>query len=102
MLQQQDRELDVGRALRRGIAANEIVPYYQPKASLVQSGWVIDGVEALARWQHPRLGIVMPRRVHAARRATGLIGDLTNSDAERGAAAGARVATSRACASRAP
>ncbi len=73
----QSSELDTDD-LRRGIANNEFVPYYQPKASLVQGGWIIDGVEALARWQHPRLGLVMPHEFIPLAEQTGLIGDLTN------------------------
>jgi len=65
--------------LRRGIAAGEIVPYYQPKASLTDRGWIIDGVEALARWQHPRLGVVMPDEFVPLAERSGAIGDLTNS-----------------------
>jgi EAL domain-containing protein (putative c-di-GMP-specific phosphodiesterase class I)/CheY-like chemotaxis protein len=64
--------------LRRGLAAGELVPYYQPKATLTQTGWIIDGVEALARWQHPRLGLVMPDEFVPLAERTGLIGDLTN------------------------
>ena len=74
----QNPELDADD-LRRGIASGELVPYYQPKASLVQSGWIIDGVEALARWQHPRLGLVMPHEFIPLAEQTGLIGDLTNA-----------------------
>ncbi|HEY7672147.1 MAG TPA: EAL domain-containing response regulator [Gammaproteobacteria bacterium] len=65
--------------LRRGVATGEFVPYYQPKATLVQNGWVIDGVEALARWQHPRLGVVMPNEFIPLAEQTGLIGDLTDT-----------------------
>jgi EAL domain-containing protein (putative c-di-GMP-specific phosphodiesterase class I)/CheY-like chemotaxis protein len=65
--------------LRRGIAAGEIVPYYQPKASLTERGWIIDGVEALARWQHPRLGLVMPDEFVPLAERSGAIGELTNS-----------------------
>ena len=74
----QDPEVDAAD-LRRGLAAGEFVPYYQPKATLVQNGWVIDGVEALARWQHPRLGLVMPDEFIPLAERTGLIGDLTNT-----------------------
>ncbi|HJR71073.1 MAG TPA: EAL domain-containing response regulator [Gammaproteobacteria bacterium] len=65
--------------LRRGIASGELVPYYQPKASLVQNGWVVDGVEALARWQHPRLGLVMPNEFIPLAEQSGLIGELTDA-----------------------
>jgi EAL domain-containing protein (putative c-di-GMP-specific phosphodiesterase class I) len=65
--------------LRRGIASGEIVPYYQPKASLVQNGWIVDGVEALARWQHPRLGLVMPNEFIPLAEQSGVIGELTDA-----------------------
>jgi EAL domain-containing protein (putative c-di-GMP-specific phosphodiesterase class I) len=74
----QSSELDADD-LRRGIAAGEFVPYYQPKVSLVQSGWIVDGVEALARWQHPRLGLVMPNEFIPLAEQTGLIADLTST-----------------------
>jgi EAL domain-containing protein (putative c-di-GMP-specific phosphodiesterase class I) len=73
----EDPEVNV-TDLRLGLARGEFVPYYQPKASLVQNGWVIDGVEALARWQHPRLGLVMPDEFIPLAERTGLIGDLTS------------------------
>jgi EAL domain-containing protein (putative c-di-GMP-specific phosphodiesterase class I)/CheY-like chemotaxis protein len=73
----QDRELSAAD-LRRGIAAGEIIPYYQPKASRTDQGWVIDGVEALARWQHPRLGVVMPDEFVPLAERSGSIADLTS------------------------
>jgi EAL domain-containing protein (putative c-di-GMP-specific phosphodiesterase class I)/CheY-like chemotaxis protein len=76
--QKEERVLDATE-LKRGLAAGEIVPYYQPKASLTARGWIIDGVEALARWQHPRLGIVMPDEFVPLAERSGVIGDLTNS-----------------------
>jgi EAL domain-containing protein (putative c-di-GMP-specific phosphodiesterase class I)/CheY-like chemotaxis protein len=74
----QKRTLDA-EDLRRGIAAGEIVPYYQPKASLTERGWIVDGVEALARWQHPQLGVVMPDEFVPLAERTGSIGELTSS-----------------------
>jgi EAL domain-containing protein (putative c-di-GMP-specific phosphodiesterase class I)/CheY-like chemotaxis protein len=74
----QDRELSAAD-LRRGIAAGEIIPYYQPKATRTNDGWIIDGVEALARWQHPRLGVVMPDEFVPLAERSGAIGDLTSS-----------------------
>jgi EAL domain-containing protein (putative c-di-GMP-specific phosphodiesterase class I) len=46
--------------LRDAIERREIVLYYQPKVDL-SSGTVI-GVEALARWRHPRLGVLEPAK----------------------------------------
>jgi EAL domain-containing protein (putative c-di-GMP-specific phosphodiesterase class I)/ActR/RegA family two-component response regulator len=77
-MRHEDPQLDADD-VRRGLAKGEFVPYYQPKASLVQSGWIIDGVEALARWQHPRLGLVMPHEFIPLAEQTGLIGDLTSA-----------------------
>ena len=65
--------------LRRGIKSREFVPYYQPKVSLVDGGWVVDGVEALARWQHPSCGLVMPTRFIPLAERTGLIAELTST-----------------------
>lgn len=48
------RSAQVWRAMRRG----EIVLYYQPKV-LIGSD-VLQGVEALARWEHPRRGTLAP------------------------------------------
>jgi EAL domain-containing protein (putative c-di-GMP-specific phosphodiesterase class I)/CheY-like chemotaxis protein len=63
--------------LRRGITCGEFVPYYQPKASLTKGGWIVDGVEALARWRHPRRGLVMPSEFIPLAEQTGLIDELT-------------------------
>jgi EAL domain-containing protein (putative c-di-GMP-specific phosphodiesterase class I) len=74
-----DSELDVAD-LVRGLAANEVIAYYQPKASLKDKrGWVVDGVEALARWQHPRLGVVMPDEFIPLAERSGVISDLTSA-----------------------
>jgi EAL domain-containing protein (putative c-di-GMP-specific phosphodiesterase class I)/CheY-like chemotaxis protein len=64
--------------LRRGIAGGEFTPHYQPKVSREAGGWVVDGVEVLARWQHPRLGLVMPNRFIPLAERTGIIADLTS------------------------
>jgi EAL domain-containing protein (putative c-di-GMP-specific phosphodiesterase class I)/CheY-like chemotaxis protein len=77
-LLQRSARIDVGE-LRRGIAGGEIVPYYQPKISRTKSGWTVDGVEALARWQHPRLGLVMPNELIPLAEQAGLTADLTST-----------------------
>jgi EAL domain-containing protein (putative c-di-GMP-specific phosphodiesterase class I)/CheY-like chemotaxis protein len=63
--------------LRRGIGSGELVPYYQPKATRTAGGWVVDGVEALARWHHPRRGLVMPNEFIPLAEQTSLIAELT-------------------------
>ena len=65
--------------LRRGLAGGEFTPHYQPKVSRQAGGWVVDGVEVLARWQHPRLGLVMPNRFIPLAERTGIIADLTST-----------------------
>ncbi|MGZ7457692.1 EAL domain-containing response regulator [Pseudomonas sp. Ma2-10] len=44
--------------MRRAIAANEFRAYFQPKYNMVTGK--IGGVEVLARWQHPSLGVLPP------------------------------------------
>jgi c-di-GMP-specific phosphodiesterase len=44
--------------LRGAIGRGEIVPFYQPVVRL--STGAISGFEALARWRHPRRGVIMP------------------------------------------
>ncbi len=45
---------DLGRA----IEGDELVLHYQPKVRLPGMQWC--GIEALARWQHPQLGLLYP------------------------------------------
>ena len=45
-------------ALRRAIAQDELVLYYQPRISLVTG--TIASVEALVRWNHPTHGFILP------------------------------------------
>ena len=62
-------------ALRAGIDRGEIVIHYQPQIS-VNSGDV-HGVEALARWNHPTLGLVSPDQFIPLAEQHGLIHKLT-------------------------
>jgi EAL domain-containing protein (putative c-di-GMP-specific phosphodiesterase class I)/CheY-like chemotaxis protein len=77
-LLQQSARIDA-EDLRRGMAGGEIVPYYQPKVSRAKRGWIVDGVEALARWEHPSLGLVMPNELIPLAEQAGLIADLTST-----------------------
>ena len=52
------RRMEVELDLKRAIERNEIVVYYQPIFDL-PSGEVA-GVEALARWNHPERGLILP------------------------------------------
>jgi predicted signal transduction protein with EAL and GGDEF domain len=63
--------------LRRGIEDGEIVLEYQPKFPL--AGVRPQGVEALARWQHPTLGQVGPDGFIPLAEHTGLMAALTEA-----------------------
>jgi EAL domain-containing protein (putative c-di-GMP-specific phosphodiesterase class I) len=57
--------------LRRAVAERQFVLYYQPLIEL--AGGRIIGVEALIRWQHPELGIILPDSFIPVAEDTGLI-----------------------------
>jgi len=61
--------------LRAAIANGELINYYQPKVALA-TGEVI-GVETLARWRHPRDGMVFPDQFIDLAEQHGLIDALT-------------------------
>jgi diguanylate cyclase (GGDEF)-like protein len=70
----QAREL-VRKELRSGLAIGSIIPYYQPIVQLADRQ--IIGFEALARWQHPRDGILLPAKFIQAAEESGLLPDLS-------------------------
>jgi diguanylate cyclase (GGDEF)-like protein/PAS domain S-box-containing protein len=57
--------------LRRALDNQEIVAYYQPILS-AKTGKIV-GVEALARWNHPTKGLVLPAEFISLAESTGLI-----------------------------
>jgi diguanylate cyclase (GGDEF)-like protein len=61
--------------LQAGLANGELTLWYQPQLDLV-TGRII-GLEALIRWNHPRLGIVTPDHFMALAEHTDLMGPLT-------------------------
>jgi EAL domain-containing protein (putative c-di-GMP-specific phosphodiesterase class I)/ActR/RegA family two-component response regulator len=66
------------RDLARALDEGELLVFYQPKASRVSPRcWIIEGVEALARWQHPVHGFVSPARFIPLAEQNGLIRKLT-------------------------
>jgi diguanylate cyclase (GGDEF)-like protein len=52
------RRVVLARELQEAVAGDQIVPFYQPKICL-STGAVV-GFEALARWRHPRQGVLTP------------------------------------------
>ena len=61
----------LANSLHRALDRHEIRAFYQPLVSL-QTGKIV-GAEALARWQHPDLGIIMPNKFIPVAEQTGLI-----------------------------
>jgi diguanylate cyclase (GGDEF)-like protein len=68
---QSSEYMALANSLHRAIDRNEIRVFYQPLVDL-QSGQIV-GAEALARWQHPDLGIIMPSKFIPVVEQTGLI-----------------------------
>ena len=64
--------------LEAALDASEIQVHYQPKATRVAPHrWIVEGVEALARWHHPSLGSISPARFIPLAEKNGLIRRLT-------------------------
>lgn len=61
--------------LRRAIAEQELQHYYQPQVDL-RTGKV-RCVEALLRWRHPRLGVLLPANFLPVAEESGLIHDIS-------------------------
>jgi len=76
--------LEIEHDIRVGIKRGEFIPYFQPQID-AKSGR-ITGFEALARWNHPRKGIVAPFHFIEIAEQTGLIIDLSRSIIEQACA----------------
>ncbi len=70
------RRLQLGPELKRAIAENQLVLYYQPIKALY-SGRIV-GFEALVRWVHPEKGLLIPDVFIRLAEETGLIVPLGN------------------------
>ena len=66
-----NERLSMEHSLRRAIQRNELILHYQPRVNM-RTG-VVDGVEALVRWQHPRRGMIPPPQFIPIAEETGLI-----------------------------
>lgn len=68
--------LELGNQLRQAIKRDEISIMYQPQIDSRQG--VAIGLEALARWQHPALGLLLPETFVPLAEETGLIASLSD------------------------
>lgn len=67
--------------LEEALRTGGIVPHFQPKVD-TRTG-LLRGVEALARWQHPELGMVPPDEFIPMAERAGLIHDVTRTMVEQ-------------------
>lgn len=65
--------------LRQAIEQGQLVVHYLPKATLKSPGrWIIEGAEALVRWEHPEYGLLYPRDFIGLAEESGLIMEVTD------------------------
>jgi diguanylate cyclase (GGDEF)-like protein/PAS domain S-box-containing protein len=84
--------IEIEADLREALSQDEIVTHYQPTFSLTNG--TVTGLEALARWIHPRHGLIPPGRFIPVASETGLISALTTQvldQAARDAATAAEI-----------
>ncbi|WP_291327913.1 GGDEF and EAL domain-containing protein [Desulfovibrio sp. UCD-KL4C] len=74
MLVRAQNKIDMESAIRRGLASNEFIPFYQAKVDS-ETGKVV-GMEALARWVKPNGDIVPPGDFIEFAELLNLIGDI--------------------------
>jgi EAL domain-containing protein (putative c-di-GMP-specific phosphodiesterase class I)/HAMP domain-containing protein len=65
-----------GEELMRALAEREFTLYYQPRVA-TSTGWLV-GLQALLRWQHPRLGLLEPDAFLTQALQMGLARDCTS------------------------
>ena len=66
------------KTLSAAISSGQITVHYQPKVRRAKNRrWLIAAVEALVRWDHPKLGLIMPDAFILLAEDTGLIAPLT-------------------------
>jgi len=71
MLQETTERLTLEHALRHALTNGELSMHYQPQISLTTG--TVTGMEALLRWNHPKLGRIAPVQFISLAEETGLI-----------------------------
>jgi len=65
--------------MRKAIDAEQLRVHYQPQLRIDKRGrWSIGGAEALVRWQHPALGLLLPGQFLAVAEEGNLMAPLTD------------------------
>jgi EAL domain-containing protein (putative c-di-GMP-specific phosphodiesterase class I)/ActR/RegA family two-component response regulator len=65
--------------LRDAVHQGQLVVHYLPKATLKSPGrWIIEGAEALVRWEHPEYGLLYPKDFIGLAEQSGLIVEVTD------------------------
>jgi diguanylate cyclase (GGDEF)-like protein len=70
------QRIELESEIRSAIASGQIVPYYQPIVDL-ESG-TTSGFEVLARWEHPKWGLLLPDSFISIAEDTGTIGEMAD------------------------
>ena len=73
MAQEAHDSLTLESDIRRALEQNEFILYLQPKVTMEN---VIQGFEALVRWDHPERGILLPMEFIPAMEGMGVINQL--------------------------
>ena len=83
------QQLATERDILDGLARNEFEPWFQPVLDLETRELL--GIESLARWNHPRRGLLLPAEFIWAAEQGGVIEELGELLARRAVAAGLRL-----------
>ena len=89
------RRLALEGQLRKAVENGELLPFFQPKASLAEGR--VNGMEALARWPLENGTLVSPAEFIPLAEETGLILPLGEIILEKACAAACRMANGKAC-----
>jgi len=65
--------------LKQAVENGQLVVHYLPKATFKSPGrWIIEGAEALVRWEHPEYGLLYPKDFIGIAEDSGLITEVTD------------------------